>query len=437
MTILLSCAATIILEILITWYYCSKVFQPKYTRAARFLGSVASFSVLITVSLLESAFANIASFLVIIWGFIYFFYCVKWHSALFHSFLLTTIMTTTELFVSTLHPNHMFQFYDNVSVQGLVFIVFTSNLLYFLILRFISILIRSREQDDLHPGETISLCIIPFCSILLSITFTTISYSVKLSRFMNILVFISHFSVLLINLVIGEYYSYSQKRHHEFTQLQLQLQRENDAVEYYQLLLKQEEDKSILIHDIKKHLHSISAIIDTQSTQIAINYIEQLLKSSVLQSNVRVCDHDTANAVFSRYQSICQENYIHFEIDIRNNTLFFMQDNDITALFCNLLDNAIEASLKYPNGFISCNIRHKDNTPYVIITMKNSCRTAPVMDANNRIASTKRDDRHHGIGLKSIEKIVKKYNGHSKLYYDAEDHTFHTILTLHTGNRIR
>lgn len=36
----------------------------------------------------------------------------------------------------------------------------------------------------------------------------------------------------------------------------------------------------------------------------------------------------------------------------------------------------------------------------------------------------------HGFGLKSIRKIVAKYNGNIQIYYNSDTLTFHAIITL-------
>ncbi len=431
MTIIISCAITILLEFFITCYYCLKVFKAKYSHTAFFCCAAALYVLLFGITLQESVTANLISFLLVNWLLIGSFFRIEWYSALFHAFLLTVVMATTEVLITLLVPNQVYQFYDNASVWGLSFIIFASKLLFFLIIRFFSVLICSRQQKSLTLKETVSLCLIPACSILMSITLTIVAYTSNLPRHINIIVSLSLFCVLIINVVVGEYYSYSQKRHHELTSLQLQVQKENAALEYYQLLLKQEEDKSILIHDIKKHLHSISSLVAQQSSQLASDYITQLLQSSALQSSVRVCNHDTINAIFSRYESMCKERQIRLETDIRNNTLTFMNDNDITALLCNLLDNAIDATRTYPGGFISCTIQKREHTPYVLITMENSCRNAPI-SSGDTFLSHKKDSGFHGFGLKSIERIAQKYGGHAKFYYCEEDHTFHSIITVHS-----
>lgn len=429
MMIVISCGITILLEFLITWYYCLKVFTAKYSHTAFSCCAAALYVLLFGITLRESVTANLIAFFLVNWFLIISFFRIEWYSALFHAFLLTIVMATTEVLITLLVPNQVYQFYDNASVWGLSFIIFASKLLFFLIVRFFSVLICSRQQKSLAIKETISLCLVPACSILMSITLTIVAYTSNLPRHINVIVSLSLFCVLIINVVVGEYYSYSQKRHHELTSLQLQMQKENAALEYYQLLLKQEEDKSILIHDIKKHLHSISSLLERDSSQPAYAYITQLLQSTALQSSVSVCNHDTINAIFSRYERICKEQQTRLDVDIRNNTLAFMSDNDITALLCNLLDNALEAAHNYPGGFISCTIQRREHTPYVIITMENSCRNAP-STSGDRFLSHKKNSTLHGFGLKSIGRIAEKYNGHAKFYFNDKDHTFHSIITI-------
>lgn len=67
----------------------------------------------------------------------------------------------------------------------------------------------------------------------------------------------------------------------------------------------------------------------------------------------------------------------------------------------------------------------------VVITMINSCLVNPIPDGDqDELPSHKPDRQKHGFGMKSIKKIVKKYNGDMQIYYNAESLTFHTIITL-------
>lgn len=211
--------------------------------------------------------------------------------------------------------------------------------------------------------------------------------------------------------------------------MQLQLQKEYDTTEYYKMLLQQNENQQILIHDIKKHLHSIS-LLNEQGQQDKISiYINQIINSSDLQSSVHICDNDMLNAILCRYAHQCNTYKIDFRMDVRSHAIDFIKDDDLTSLFCNLLDNALESARTYPESYIELNVAHRPNTVLTILTMTNSCRLNP-FDKNGKLISRKRDTLRHGFGLKSIQRIVNHYHGEMQLYYKKEDHTFHTIIIL-------
>lgn len=179
-----------------------------------------------------------------------------------------------------------------------------------------------------------------------------------------------------------------------------------------------------------------------QEEQI-ISYIEQLVQSSDLKSPAQFCGHAQLNLILSRYKHACDEKNIHFYTDIRSGSTNFIEDADLTSLFCNLLDNALQAaghaatsstkepSEHYPEPHIEVTATNRrDSTLSVsFITVVNSCKTNP-FTTTGKLTTTKQDSQEHGFGIKSIRKIVKKYNGNIKMYYEESTQTFHTVLSL-------
>ncbi|WP_455619699.1 GHKL domain-containing protein [Eisenbergiella sp.] len=262
------------------------------------------------------------------------------------------------------------------------------------------------------------------------LTFVSISDSCILTPAQDWMFSLSAVFLLTANLFVFGINQYNQKKHSEFTEMQLLLQKETDSTEYYKMLLAQNENQSILIHDIKKHLQSIE-LLNERKDHVKINeYIQQLMLSSDLREISRTCDHELLNAILSRYKRQCNEKRISFLTDIRSETTDFIADNDLTSLFCNLLDNALEAASNVQNSFIEINIRKREKTPFVVITVINSCRVTPFTPQSGNLITNKPNRHKHGFGIKSIRKIVSKYNGDIQMYYNNETLTFHTIITL-------
>lgn len=245
----------------------------------------------------------------------------------------------------------------------------------------------------------------------------------------NRLITINAFFLLIVNLLIFGLNQYNQKKHLEFTEMQIQLQKEHDSAEYYKMLIAQNENQRILIHDMKKHLQSIAPLNEDNQNEKIKAYINQLMQSSDLLEFSKICDHKILNNILCRYKKVCNDLHIAFHADIRSNTTTFLSDSDVTSLFCNLLDNAVEASQRIKDPYIEISATQREHTPFIIITIINSCACNP-FSPNGELVSSKPDPQAHGFGIKSIEKIVHNYNGNMQMYYDGETFTFHTIIML-------
>lgn len=154
------------------------------------------------------------------------------------------------------------------------------------------------------------------------------------------------------------------------------------------------------------------------------------MSSSNLKETSRICDHEMLNAILCRYQRQCNDHQISFHADIRSGSLRHIHQHDLTSLFCNLLDNALESAKNIPNGFIELTVQKKANSPFTVIIAINSCRNTPLYSPNGLPVSSKTDNKRHGFGMKSIQKVVKLYQGDLQMYYDNTSGTFHTIITI-------
>lgn len=287
-----------------------------------------------------------------------------------------------------------------------------------------------QKYSQHHDNSTILLIFIPITTIFIMLTFVSISEIFLLTPILNWMISLSAIFLLATNLLVFGINQYSQKKNLEYTEMQILLQKEMDFTEYYKMLLSQNENQSIFIHDIKKHLQSIELLLTKKEYDKTSSYVKQLLLSSELKETARICNQELLNAILSRYKRHCDEQHISFHADIRNGSTDFLSDNDLTSLFCNLLDNSVEAICNIQNPFIEINTSKRENTPFVIITVINSCLIDPFINSNGTLNTRKSDKRKHGFGIKSIRKIVNKYHGDMQMYYNTETLSFHTVITL-------
>lgn len=111
------------------------------------------------------------------------------------------------------------------------------------------------------------------------------------------------------------------------------------------------------------------------------------------------------NAILCRYQRQCSDKHIIFHTDIRSGAVQSIYPHDLTSLFCNLLDNAVESSDNIPDSFIELTVQRKEHSSFIVIIVINSCRYTPVYDQDGLPVSHKPETGRHGFGMKSIQKL--------------------------------
>lgn len=353
----------------------------------------------------------------------------KFSSIIFHATIISAFSNIGEAFVLAIFSKLTPNIYANP--KALFVAAFISKLFYFFTLYTISHkFYNSDEHKDTNIFENIFLCVVPFLSTFILVNFALLFTSFEISKPYNYMIIMSTFFILLINILIFGFYEHIKKKNGEIATLKLQSQRDSDSAEYYKMLVQQDEKQKLLIHDIKKHFNALSSLNEQHDSDKLSAYLEHVLDSSELQHSVRVCDNELLNALICRYQKICLTKQIKFILDIRSKCIDFLNYDDISILFGNLMDNAVESALKTVNPFIELNVFQKEKTNMTVITLIDSCRINPIDKDGNLLPTKKPNPQFHGFGIRSIQNIVKKYNGEMTFYYDDSTKSFHMIIML-------
>ncbi len=420
------------IEAVILWQYSSSLFSARKKTCTRIIALCGLYFILFFVSLYESIWLNTALYFVLNLIFLFTQYDLNFYTGLFHSSTLTAVMGMSELIVYGITKYFAPHFLENGRkfLHLFIFSVF-SKLIFFSVIYILTHLMQNHEKSGKQYDKSVFLLVfIPLTSVFIMYIFVSIGEAFSLSPSLDWMVTAGAVFLLISNLLMFGINQYHQKKNEEFTQMQLLLQQESDSAEYYEMLRLQNENQRILIHDIKKHLQSVAMLNKQREHDKIEAYIRQLILSSDLKEVSRLCDHELLNSILCRYMQQCTKKHITFHADIRSGTTDFIADNDLTSLFCNLLDNAMEAAGIVPDSFIEINTSKREKTPFVVITVINSCRTNPFPDKAGQLCTQKCDKSRHGFGLKSIYRTVKKYHGDMQMYYNDDTFTFHTIITI-------
>ena len=431
MWIMMCYAAVYILEACILWQYCRNLFPSKYPRQGEAVFLFIGYSILFAGSFFDNYLLNLALFFLVNLACIFIMYQPKLLTALFHDLFITISMLLSELCISGVFFYFGSGFYGKEAYfRNLVIFSVISKLLYFLILQCTSIYIKQRITRELFFSKsTLFLNIIPLLSAFIALVLIAVCTKVTLPLILDILISISAILLLAINIFLAWFHTSTQEKNQQFLEMQLLLQKEYDTALYFDALYQQDEKQKILIHDIRKHLLSIADLNEKGDTEKIAAYIYQIIQSSDLQYSVRICDNNLLNTILFRSKQQCKASGTSFLTDIRSGCTDFLSEYDLTSLFSNLLDNAIDATKNISDSYIELNVTpHSDKK--IIITMVNSCRKNPFSKNSKRLTTTKKNKLRHGYGMKSIQRVVDKYEGDYRFYFDEENYTFHTILVL-------
>lgn len=118
----------------------------------------------------------------------------------------------------------------------------------------------------------------------------------------------------------------------------------------------------------------------------------------------------------------CQSKNIDISFDVKTANLSFIDNTDLSTILNNLLDNAVESAEKSKGRKISVSIFSKSNSMQVL-KISNSCDTAPSLE-NKKLLTTKSNKELHGLGISSVSKTIKKYDGLLDWVYDDSNNTF-------------
>lgn len=212
-----------------------------------------------------------------------------------------------------------------------------------------------------------------------------------------------------------------------FLEYEIKLMEKQADLQYkYYMRQEQKYNKTLgLLHDVNKHIKSIEQLYLNGNTEIAAEYTKQI--GGMLQPLIP--DKYTGNPILdillADYLAIMDEKQIDFDIKVDNVKMDFMDAIDITTIFGNLLDNAIEA----------CDGMEKDRKivvrigayhEMVSIRMENNC--AAIKWKNGVPVSDK--GRNHGMGLPNVRRSIEKYDGSIKL--KVEDGIFIVDIFLNS-----
>ena len=293
-------------------------------------------------------------------------------------------------------------------------------ILCFMLCSIFPLFFKRRELYEIYWYEVIAY------GLLAAFEITSAAYIVHRLQFFSSGLFVILFTmgclVLDIYLVFVFYQlAESRKREKEYSLIQ---QQSNIQLSVYRELSQKYADSVRIAHDAKKHVRALEDLVQSEQAS-------QYRDSICAELNKLYPAFEHENPLFSvlinhaLYRS--ERNGIRLDLRLHDADLSMLSDMDLTILFANLLDNAIEGSLLMPPEKRMILVSAAVKADCLIVTVANH-KPASLHVRTEGMASSKGEG--HGLGLGILRQIAERYDGSFSCEDSGERVEFSIMLPL-------
>lgn len=238
-------------------------------------------------------------------------------------------------------------------------------------------------------------------------------------------------------------YEQLKQQYDELNERYMQLFAKNQEQEYlYALLQSQVEEREKqdleirnlhqatrkLKHDMKNHFMVLSSFLATENYEKAREYSSEVIDQLNAMNTYVETGNVLLNHILNEKFSVARNCGISVKAEIENLAFAKVNSIDFSSVLTNLLDNAIEASLRDATVEKEIHLLVSKRQGYEAICVKNRISQS-VLDANPTLQSLKRKDKDfHGIGVPRVKEIIESYNGMYDIYEEENYFCFSVFI---------
>ncbi len=182
---------------------------------------------------------------------------------------------------------------------------------------------------------------------------------------------------------------------------------------YYRDRMKDEDRVRGIYHDMKNHLLVLQAQAgDGQEIRRSVQGLQDQIRA---YEDYYHTGNEFLDIIIRDKARAAQDKGIDFSAMLSLEDSAFLDSLDISTIFGNALDNAIEASEKLPEGQRAIIAKAGRIRDILVVSVENNA--PPEAEAFGR--TTKKDERAHGFGIPNIKKAVERYGGQCSVRTEA------------------
>jgi hypothetical protein len=222
-------------------------------------------------------------------------------------------------------------------------------------------------------------------------------------------------SILLFDLILQNYHAAFEKAKDK-EKLELQMKQ---IINQFQIRVEKDKQMKIIRHDTRHVLTIVSTLLKEGKKKKAIEFIDEQINIIDSTKVATYCKDALINAIIYYYKELCDKNNINLKIRIKNiDKQLKISTSEVAIVLANCLENAFKAVNKLKENR-EIDFKFINNDGVLLMQISNNYEGTIKLDRKNRPIT---GSSNHGIGTKSIQEFVSKYN--LMLDYEITDTRF-------------
>lgn len=180
-------------------------------------------------------------------------------------------------------------------------------------------------------------------------------------------------------------------------------------------------------HDIRHHFLQLSSLAEKGDLEKIKEYLSNA-NSKIPDYDLHFCENQAADSVISHYAALAKRENIPFRAKADLPAHISIDQIDMCLVLSNLLENALEASLKAKSSNRRIHAEVYLHHKHLLLIQVENTFEGKIQEKNHIFQSSKRPG--NGVGIQSVRHIAEKNGGDSSFTYENGIFTAKIMLRI-------
>ena len=168
-------------------------------------------------------------------------------------------------------------------------------------------------------------------------------------------------------------------------------------------------------HDMRHHFNSLQNLAGKKDWKSLEKYLSDV-QDNIPDTGLALCDNAFVDAVASHYGMLYRKQGIPFSFKLDLPAELPVSKIDLCSVLSNLLENALEASLKTEPAKRQIKVKACLHSGRMLLLTVENTFDGVIREKNGVFLSSKR--KGEGIGIQSVRRIADKNGGYSRFFHE-------------------